>query len=59
MAWGWYLLLPECQCGHHREIGGGDLYTQISDEMKKMLEADARTFLMKLQSDTFEITMQL
>lgn len=56
MAWGWYLLLPECQCGHHREIGGGDLYTQISDEMKKMLEADARTFLMKLQSDTFEIT---
>jgi hypothetical protein len=56
MAWGWYLLLPECQCGHYREIGGGDLYTQISDEMKKMLEADARTFLMKLQSDTFEIT---
>lgn len=55
MAWGWYLLLPECQCGHYREIGGGDLYTQISDEMKKMLEADARTFLMKLQSDTFEI----
>lgn len=32
------------------------MYTQISDEMKKMLEADARTFLMKLQSDTFEIT---
>lgn len=56
MAWGWYLLLSECQCGHYREIGGGDLYTQISDEMKKMLEADARTFLMKLQSDTFEIT---
>ena len=56
MAWGWYLLLPECQCGHYREIGGGDLYTQISDKMKKMLEADARTFLMKLQSDTFEIT---
>lgn len=32
------------------------MYTQISDKMEKMLEADARTFLMKLQSDTFEIT---